>query len=164
MRLNGVTANNGWNWCRRLPAPDPAVLAEFGQLAFLDGLRAWYRKQTDTPLTNYLLAEIAMVSQNTIESWRTAPGCATHRPLSTRDRVLILFRLARYVENRPIKPRPRGNASAPRWSPAEDQLICLHYPSAGPAGMMERLPGRTANAIALQASRLGIAKPRKKRA
>lgn len=153
-----MTENNSWNWRRRLPPPDPAALAEFGQLEFLDGLRVWYLKRTGEPLTNYLLAEIAMVSLNAVESWRTAPGCTTHRPISTRDRVLILFRLAHYVENRPVKPRPRGNASAPRWSPAEDQVIRERYPALGPAGMVEHLPGRTANAIALRASRIGVTK------
>ncbi|WP_047236659.1 hypothetical protein [Chromobacterium subtsugae] len=121
-------------------------------MEFLDGLRVWFMHRTGAPLTNAQLAEVAMVSQNTAESWRTAPGLATHRALSTRDRVLILLRLANLAGSR----RP-GNARLARWSLAEDQIICAHYAVVGAVGLVSQLPGRSAEAISIRAGRLGVA-------
>ncbi len=138
-----------------LPQPTPESVMAFGQLEFLDGLRTWHLQNTGSVLTNYLLADLALVTLSTVEGWRVAPGLPSHRALSARDRVLILLRLIHGIMGR----RP-GNATSPRWEPAEDAIIAERYPNVGASGLVALLPGRTANAIALRANRLGVERTR----
>lgn len=73
------------------PAPPPAVPAHVAQLRQL---------MTDRELTQREVAELAGVSQKTVESWLADPSAASHRAMPARYMTTILALLPRYLAAR----------------------------------------------------------------
>ncbi|QND84595.1 Uncharacterized protein ChrSV_2369 [Chromobacterium vaccinii] len=145
-----------WDWGTALPPPTPESVRSFEQIEFLNGLRSWFHAETGDSLSNYLLAELALVSLNTAEGWRTAKGLATHRELSARDRIFLLFRIMHHVAHIPKKTTRNRAAHAYRWTECEDRILSDEYRSLGPQKLTELLPGRSIAAIKLRAAMLGL--------
>ncbi|MFK7090467.1 hypothetical protein A203_18605 [Chromobacterium violaceum] len=121
----------------KLPQADPDILDKMDQREFLDGLRLYWQEKFGEPLTNYKLAEIALVALNTVEGWRVDPGKKYHRLMSSRDRLFVVLRIM----------HQSGNKN--RWTKEEDASLLEAAKKYGARHIYHAglLPGRTMQAI-----------------